>query len=87
MHFFKLSKLFEQTLVNQRNSNTVTDAGSDPDRGKYEIKQDYFFIFRLGLLFLITWFTDPPTRILRIWKKKKKIFTFKKKRIFFKIFF
>ena len=43
MHFFKLSKLFEQTLVNQR--NTVTDAGSDPDRGKYEIKQDYFVCF------------------------------------------
>ena len=25
----------------------------------------------LGLLFLITWFTDPPTRFLRIWKKIK----------------
>ena len=23
-------------------------------------------------LFLITWFTDPPTRFFRIWKKRKK---------------
>ena len=27
----------------------------------------------LGLFFLITWFTDPPTRFCRILKKKKKL--------------
>ena len=49
MHFFKLSKLFEEAIVNQRNSNTVTDARSDPDRGKYEIKKEFIFIFRLPM--------------------------------------
>ena len=30
----------------------------------------------LGLFFLITWFTDPPTRFCRILKKKKKLYIF-----------
>ena len=38
--------------------------------------------------FLITWFTDPPTRFFRIWKKIKIIFLLfcKKKKLFFDFF-
>ena len=41
----------------------------------------------LGFFFLITWFTDPPTRFCRILKKKKKKYLFFEFFFFFKLFF